>query len=64
MRKANTDLREKMRSKGVFLWQVSDVLNKSEGWLCKLLRKELDGASKQLILDAIDRASIKFNENV
>lgn len=62
MRKTNVEIRQKMKEKGVTQWMIADVLDKSEGWVVRLFRHELDGASKQLILDAVDRAGVKFGE--
>lgn len=61
MEKANKDIREKMHEKGVYMWQIADILGKSEGWVCRLFRKEIDGAGREMILDAISRANVKYN---
>ncbi len=64
MQKRNSEIRQKMKDLHVFQWQVADVLSVSEGWVTRCLRRELKGEQKEMIMGAISRANVKFNENV
>jgi predicted XRE-type DNA-binding protein len=49
----NTDIREQIRSAGVYQWQVADKLSIPETSLCRLMRKELNADMKKRIIQAI-----------
>lgn len=52
--KANMEIREKARVRGVRLWQIADALGMQESQFSKKLRKELVEDEQSKILDIID----------
>lgn len=54
MQKANAQIRQKLKDKGVFQWQLADKLGITEGQLIINLRKELPKKTQQLYLKLID----------
>ena len=52
--KANADIREKAKCKGVFLWQIADSMHLAEVTFLKKLRKELDAEQKAQIFKVIE----------
>lgn len=51
----NTELRELIREKNIFLWQVADELDVSEPTLLRWLRYPLDDEKRKSFLDAVKR---------
>jgi len=51
---ANMDLRQKMKSEGVTLWQLADVLGVCEMTVSRRFRKELSEKEKNKISKIID----------
>lgn len=60
MSKANSDIRTKAKTAGVFLYQVADFLGISEPTLTRKLRRELAEQDKETFFNAID--SIKAQQ--
>ena len=56
----NEEIREKAKAANVRLWQIADVLNITDGNFSRKLRKEINGAEKEQILNIID--SLKEGE--
>ena len=54
MQKANAQIRQKLKDKGVFQWQLADKLGITEGQMIINLRKELPKKTQQLYLKLID----------
>lgn len=52
--KANTDIRERAKSKGIKLWQIAEVLHINDGNLSRKLRRELPQDEKERIFAIID----------
>lgn len=52
--KANTDIRERAKSKGIKLWQIAEVLHINDGNLSRKLRRELPQGEKERIFAIID----------
>lgn len=52
--KANMEIREKARVRGVRLWQIADALGMQESQFSKKLRKELAEDEQSKILDIIE----------
>ena len=55
MNKANMEIRNAAKQRGVFLWEIAEELNMQESRFSKILRKELSPEEKQKILAAIKR---------
>lgn len=55
MNKANIDIRNAAKQKGVFLWEVAEELKIQESRFSKILRKELPLEEKERILAAIEK---------
>lgn len=53
----NTEIREAAKKKGIYLWQLADVLGINDGNLSRKLRKELPQEEKNRILEIIDQLS-------
>lgn len=53
----NQDIRKHARSKGVFLYEVADLLGISEPTMTRWLRRKLTNERKETILNAIDRVA-------
>lgn len=60
MSKANSDIRKKAKTAGVFLYQIADFLGISEPTLTRKLRRELAEQDKETFFNAID--SIKAQQ--
>ena len=56
----NKEIREKAKAANVRLWQIADVLYITDGNFSRKLRKEINGAEKEQILNIID--SLKEGE--
>lgn len=56
----NKEIREKAKAANVRLWQIADVLDITDGNFSRKLRKEINGAEKEQILNIID--SLKEGE--
>ncbi|WP_261134783.1 hypothetical protein [Bacillus sp. Marseille-Q3570] len=56
---ANRDIRETMKHKGIFHWQVAYELGLNDGNFSRLLRKELNDKKKEQILKAIKKIQKK-----
>lgn len=50
----NQDIKNYAKSKGVWLWQIAEVLHINDGNFSRKLRKELTEAQKQEITRIID----------
>lgn len=60
---ANMDLRQKMKSEGVTLWQLADVLGVCEMTVSRHFRKELSEKEKNKIRGIIDRLAAERKES-
>jgi len=60
--KANQEIRERAKGKGVFHWQIAEEYPLSDCNFSKLLRRELPQEKKQRILEIIDELSRKEAE--
>lgn len=52
--KANMDIRDAAKKKGIYLWQIADALKIQESRFSKMLRTELPQDEKQKIISVID----------
>ena len=52
--KANLDIKAKAKQSGVFLWEIADKLNVTDGNFSRKLRRELPAEEKQRIFLLID----------
>ena len=59
MRKRNEDIREYVKSKGLYLWQIAEACNISPETLNKRLRHEFNQADKERLIKIIDSISEK-----
>ena len=50
----NQEIRKRAAEKGVYLWQIADVLGITDGTFSRKLRKELSEDEKTHILQIID----------
>ena len=55
--KANVDIRNKAKEKGVKLWEIADKLGVNDGNLSRKLRRELPHEEKAQIFAIIDEIS-------
>ena len=53
--KANQKIRQACTDKGVYLWEVADVLQISYDWFVRKMRHEMEPEEQQRILDAINK---------
>lgn len=60
---ANMDLRQKMKSEGVTLWQLADVLGVCEMTVSRRFRKELSEKEKNEISGIVDRLAAERKES-
>ena len=51
----NNEVRTYAKEKGVYLWQIAEVLHINDGNFSRKLRKELPEAQKQEIIQIIDK---------
>lgn len=58
----NQDIRKHARSKGVFLYEVADLLGISEPTMTRWLRRKLTNDRKATILNAIDRVAAQHGD--
>lgn len=49
MERANQDIRDYAKKKGVFLWEVAQKLGYTDGYFSKKLRTEMPRTEKQFI---------------
>ena len=63
MTKANTDIREAMRTKKVPVYAVADVMGVHENTLFRRLRYELPEPEKQKVFGIIDELSRRNTNN-
>lgn len=54
MDRANKDIRKAAMEKGVFLWEIAQVIGCNDGNFSRKLRKELSDSDKARIMSAID----------
>ncbi len=59
---SNVDIREKVRTKGLKLWQIAAELGITDSTFSRKLRKELTEEEKSRILSIIDRLSAEAKE--
>lgn len=59
MIKANMDIRQAARTKGVYLWQIADRLGLQDSNFARILRKELAADEKTKIFAIIDALAKK-----
>ena len=59
MSKKNIDIRERAKSKNIFLWQIADKLGINDGNFSRNLRKELSTEEKAKIFSIIDELSVE-----
>lgn len=52
--KANLDIKAKAKQYSVFLWEIADKLNVTDGNFSRKLRRELPAEEKQRIFSLID----------
>lgn len=55
MLKANQDIRERAKDKGVFLWQIAAELGMHDSNYSRLLRKELSPDQKAQVFGIIEK---------
>ena len=53
-KKANQEIRTKAKQSGVYLWEVAEKLDITDGNFSRKLRRELPDAEKALIMALID----------
>ena len=53
MAQKNLDIRSKAKQEGIRLWEIGDNLGMSDANFSRLLRKELDEATKERIFSSI-----------
>lgn len=58
----NLDVRTYAKEKGVYLYEVAEVLNISEPTITRWLRAELTDERKAAIIEAIDRVAAQHAE--
>ena len=54
MSKPNQDLRDYVKSKSVYMWQVAAYYKRSEYWLVLFLRRELTAQQRQEFINAVN----------
>lgn len=59
--KANKDIRQHAKTKGVLLWEVAERLNINDGNFSRKLRKELPKNEKTEIIGIIDSIALEKN---
>ncbi|MDE5620584.1 MAG: hypothetical protein K2I80_08750 [Ruminococcus sp.] len=64
MTKANTDIREAMRTKKVPVYAIADVIGVHENTLFRRLRYELSEQEKQKIFCIIEKLSEKAGDRI
>ena len=52
--KANGDIRDAVKERGFYLWELADALNMQDSYLSKKLRKELSPQEKERYFKAIE----------
>ena len=60
----NTDIRERAKEKGVFLWGVAYALGMNDGNFSRKLRRELTDGEKTEIFAIIDRIAAERTATV
>lgn len=55
----NKEVRTYAKEKGVYLWEIAEVLHINDGNFSRKLRKELPEAQKQEIIQIIDELAEK-----
>lgn len=53
MTQKNLDIRSKAKQEGVFLWAIGDSMGLTDANFSRLLRKELDEATKKRVFSII-----------
>lgn len=61
---ANNDLRTLMFSNRVTQWMLADQLGVSENTVARMLRHELTGEKKEMVVDAIKACKAKQEKEV
>ena len=59
--KANLDIRQHARHKGVFLWQIADEYGVSPETLNKRMRHELNDGDKKEMMNIIEKIAKEQN---
>ncbi len=62
MSKANSDIREKAKSKNILFWQIADKLGITDGNFSRKLRKELSAEEKKRFLQSLMSYPLKKNK--
>lgn len=62
--KSNQIIRDYARSKGVYLYEVAEVLNISEPTITRRLRVEMSDDEKRDIIAIIDRIAVDHAEQI
>lgn len=52
----NMRIREALKRKGLYLWQLGKILNYSEAWITRLMRDELPEKEQDRIIELIERS--------
>lgn len=52
----NAVIRERIKSAGVFHWQVAEALGVSESKFCRMLRREMPEDQQREVLKAVEKA--------
>lgn len=61
--KSNQELREYAKSKGVYLWEMAEVIGVSDANFSRRLRRELSDHEKTIMFKVVDHvAAIKAEE--
>ena len=55
---ANQEIRDFIKKKGIYLWQIADEMRIHETTLVKKLRKELDAGQKMEVMSAVEQILI------
>lgn len=57
--KANKEIREHAKNKGIFLWEIAEIVGVNDGNFSRKLRRELSESEKQEIIKIIDELAEK-----
>ena len=56
MTKKNMRIREALAHRGLFIWQLGKILNKSEATITRMMREELPEEEQNRIIELIERS--------
>ncbi|MCM1991332.1 hypothetical protein [Oceanirhabdus seepicola] len=59
MKKRNKEIRQRMDEKNVRQWQVAEAYGMDEGKFSRMMRHELEGETRMLILTIIEELAAK-----